>query len=59
MEEIKIIKTTELLGKQLTVYGTPDEPLFRAKDVADMIEHPNITKMLSDNQIKTELVDIF
>lgn len=47
MEEIKIIKTTELLGKQLTVYGTPDEPLFRARDVADMIEHPNITKMLS------------
>ena len=37
MNKIKVIKQTELLGKQLTVYGTPEEPLFLAKEVAEIL----------------------
>lgn len=29
-----VLKRTELLGQQFEVYGTPEEPLFKAKDVA-------------------------
>lgn len=37
--ELTIIKEQEVLGKHFTVYGTADEPLFVAKDVAEWIEH--------------------
>lgn len=36
-EEIKVLKQTELSGQQFTVYGTMEEPLFKAKDVTDML----------------------
>ncbi len=44
---IRVLKQTELCGRQFTVYGTVEEPLFRAKDVAEVIEHPNVTVMLN------------
>lgn len=37
--EIQVLKQTELLGQQFAVYGTPEEPLFLAKDVAAWIEY--------------------
>ena len=37
--ELQIITEQEVLGKHFTVYGTADEPLFLAKDVAEWIEH--------------------
>lgn len=46
-KEIQVLKQTELLGHQFTVYGTAEEPLFRAKDVAEFIEHKNITHLLA------------
>ena len=44
--ELTIINEQEVLGKHFTVYGTADEPLFVAKDVAEWIEHSNPTEML-------------
>ena len=44
--EIQVLKQTELLGQQFTVYGTPEEPLFLAKDVAAWIEHTDTSKMV-------------
>ena len=35
-----------LMGKTFNVYGTVEEPLFRAKDVADWIEHSNVSAMV-------------
>lgn len=35
-----------LMGKTFNVYGTVEEPLFRAKDVADWIEISNVSQML-------------
>ena len=46
-KEIKIIDEREVLGKHFRVYGDIENPLFLAKDVAEWIEHSNITKMLS------------
>ena len=37
--EVQVLKQTEVLGKPLSVYGTPDEPLFLAKDVAEWIDY--------------------
>ncbi|PDZ88976.1 hypothetical protein CON47_25665 [Bacillus thuringiensis] len=36
----------EVLGRSFKVYGTVEEPLFLAKDVAEWIEHSNLTMML-------------
>lgn len=44
--ELQIINEQEVLGNHFTVYGTADEPLFLAKDVAEWIEHSNPTEML-------------
>lgn len=46
--ELQIINEQEVLGKHFTVYGTADEPLFVAKDVAEWIEYDlsSVNKML-------------
>lgn len=46
-QSVQVLKQTELCGRQFTVYGTAEEPLFRANDVAEIIKHSNISKMLS------------
>lgn len=44
-KELQIIDERELLGKHFVIYGTKEEPLFKAKDVAEWIGHSNITRM--------------
>lgn len=44
--QIEVLKQTELCGRQFTVYGTVENPLFLAKEVAECINHSNITVML-------------
>ena len=46
MTEIKIINQQEVLNKQFKVYGTIQEPLFLAKDVAEWIEYSGRTGQL-------------
>lgn len=36
-EQVRVLKQVELLGHQFTVYGTASNPLFLAKDVADIV----------------------
>lgn len=43
---ICVINEQEVLGKQFRVYGSVDEPLFLAKDVAMWIEHTNVSSMV-------------
>lgn len=45
-KEIQVLKQTELLGQQFSVYGTVTEPLFIAKDVASWIGHSDVSTML-------------
>ena len=35
--EMKIIDERELFNRNFKIYGTIDEPLFLAKDIAEMI----------------------
>lgn len=44
--EIQVLKQTELLGRQFAVYGTAEEPLFLAKDVAAWIGHTDPSSMM-------------
>ena len=43
-EVLKVIDKREILGKDFKIYGTIDEPLFLAKDVAEMIEYSKDSK---------------
>ena len=46
MNELQIIEEREVLGREFRIYGDFENPLFLAKDVAEWIEHTNVTKML-------------
>lgn len=50
MNELKVLNEQEVLGKQFRVYGTVEEPLVLAKDVAEWIEYDtsSVNKMLAN-----------
>ncbi len=43
---IEVICKSTLLGHEIDVYGSADEPLFKAKDVAEWIEHSDVSTMM-------------
>ena len=53
--ETGIITKSEVLGKQINVYGDIENPLFLAKDVASWLEHSDVHKMVEtvDDDEKT------
>lgn len=48
MNDLKIIESREILGKDFKIYGDFDNPLFLAKDVANWIEHNKPNEMVSN-----------
>ena len=50
MNELKVLSEQEVLGKQFRVYGTAEEPLLLAKDVAEWIEYDtsSVNKMIAN-----------
>lgn len=48
-QNVSVLKQTELLGHQFTVFGTPENPLFLAKEVGEMIDYTkqNMATMLN------------
>ena len=46
MNALTVINEQDVLGKRFKIYGTFEEPLFLAKDVAEWIEHSDRSKML-------------
>lgn len=46
MNEVKVINEQIVLGKEFKVYGTVEEPLFLAKDVASWIGHSDVSTMM-------------
>lgn len=48
MENLQIIEKREVLGKEFTIYGDIESPLFLAKDVAEWIDYgiSNVSKMV-------------
>jgi len=41
-----MVLNREVLGKQFRIYGTKENPLFLAKDVAEWIEHNQVSRMM-------------
>jgi prophage antirepressor-like protein len=52
---ISIVNQQEVLGKNFAVYGSFYNPLFLAKDVAEWIEHSNVSKMLENVDAEEKL----
>ena len=46
LSEIQVISKSTFLGKEIDVYGTVENPLFLAKDVAEWIEHSDVSMMM-------------
>lgn len=47
MNQIKVVDEQTVLGKNFKIYGDFENPLFLAKDVAEWIEHSNLTMMIN------------
>lgn len=49
MNVLQVIEQREILGKQLTMYGDFEEPLFLAKEVANWIDYSesNVSKLVA------------
>jgi len=47
MEELKVIHEQTVLENEFKVYGTKEQPLFLAKDIASWIGHSNVSKMVA------------
>jgi anti-repressor protein len=52
--EIRVIEEKEVLGKKFKIYGDVDNPLFLAKDVAEIIQHSNASKMIKDSDLEDD-----
>ncbi|PNE25818.1 hypothetical protein BHU11_10540 [Tannerella sp. oral taxon 808] len=46
-KQIQVLKQTELCGRQFTVYGTAEQPLFLATEIAGVLDLSNVTDMVS------------
>ena len=44
--KLEPVETVTILGKEFVIYGTIQEPWFRAKDVAEWIEHSKVSAMV-------------
>lgn len=59
MNHLKVIHEQVVLNKKLKVYGTVENPLFLAKDVANWIEHSDTSKMIrsidEDEKVKNNV----
>lgn len=56
MKELMIFKQREVFGKKFRIYGTPEEPLFLAKDIAEWVEHSDVSMMLRKIDEEEKLV---
>lgn len=48
MNQLQVISNQNVLGNDFQIYGTFEEPMFLAKDVADWIEHNKPAEMISN-----------
>ncbi len=61
MNELKVLNEQEVLGKHFKMYGTPEEPLFLAKDVAEWIDHSKPSVMIEsvDDDEKVKVNNVY
>lgn len=58
MNELKIIDERKVLEKDFKIYGTVEEPLFLAKDVANWIEHSDVSTMIRNIDDEEKVTNI-
>lgn len=56
-EAIKVIAEQNVLGKEFRIYGTIEEPLFMAKDVAELIDYTKTNKGAYNVSMMLDSVD--
>jgi prophage antirepressor-like protein len=59
MNELKVFEQREVFGKDFRIYGDLDNPLFMAKDVANWVEHSDVSTMvraIDENEKVTNIV---
>ena len=56
-EAIKVIAEQNVLGKEFNIYGTIEEPLFMAKDVAELIDYAKTSKGAYNVSMMLDSVD--
>lgn len=39
MNHLQVVRTTVVCGKDFSVYGTAEEPLFLAKEIAEVLDY--------------------
>lgn len=57
MEQLQVIERKEVLHRDFKVYGTKEDPLFLAKDVANWIEHSKVNIMLNSIDENEKLME--
>lgn len=55
-EVMTVLYEQEVFDRPFKVYGTPQEPLFLAKDVAAMLEHKDVTSMIRSIDAEEKLL---
>lgn len=58
---LTVIQETEILGKKIQMYGSIEQPLFKATDVAEWIEHSKVSMMLKsvENEEKVKVNNVY
>ena len=58
---LTVIQETEILGKKIQMYGSINQPLFKATDVAEWIEHSKVSMMLKsvENEEKVKVNNVY
>ena len=51
--QIQVLKQTELCGQQFAVYGSVQEPFFKAQDVAAMLSLTNVSDMMKTKRLSS------
>ena len=61
MDKLQVFEERELLGKDFKIYGTAENPLFLARDVAEWIDYDinkvnEMVQLVDDNEKLTETI---
>ncbi|MBQ0054289.1 MAG: phage antirepressor KilAC domain-containing protein [Bacteroidales bacterium] len=54
--EAVILKDADILGSKFQIYGTKENPLFKAKDVAALIQHSDVSTMLKNIECEEKVL---
>jgi len=53
-KNLQVLENRIILNKEFAIYGDTENPLFLAKDIADMIGHSNTSKMVNDSDLNDD-----